>query len=35
MKEQYFPVGQNGQSGQNAKQNMNIGKRFILFDLGA
>lgn len=26
MNEQYFPVGQNGQSGQNAKLNINIGK---------
>ena len=31
MNEQYFPVGQNGQSGHNAKLNMNIGK--FLFSL--
>ena len=30
MNEQYSPVGQNGQSGQNAKLNMNIGKRFMV-----
>ena len=30
MNEQYSPVGQNGQSGQNAKLNMNIGKRFTI-----
>ena len=32
MNEQYFPVGQNGRSGHNAKLNMNIGK--FLFYLG-
>ena len=32
MNEQYFPVGQNGRSGHNAKLNMNIGK--FLFCLG-